>query len=107
MKISQRRILCFFTLISSALLAGTAAAQDGQTLFAQKACITCHGESGKTPIMPLYPKLAGQNKEYLIQQMKDIKSGARTNGQAAVMAPIVANLSDEEIKAIAEYLSTQ
>ena len=55
--------------------------------------------------MPLYPRLAGQNKEYLIQQMHDIKSGKRDNGQAAVMKPIVANLSDDEIAAIAEYLS--
>ena len=39
--------------------------------------------------------------------MKDIKSGARSNGQSAVMKGIVAAVSDDELKAIAEWLSKQ
>ena len=51
------------------------------------------------------PKLNGQNKEYLLAQMKDIKSGARSNGMAAAMKAMVANVSEEEMAAIADYLS--
>lgn len=60
----------------------------------------------KLPIMPTYPKLAGQNAQYALNQMLDIKSGARANGQAAAMKGIVAGVSDDELKAIAEWLST-
>ncbi|MGB1172350.1 MAG: c-type cytochrome, partial [Marinobacterium sp.] len=28
-------------------------------------CASCHGSAGKAPIMGSYPKLAGQNAEYL------------------------------------------
>ena len=55
--------------------------------------------------MPAYPKIAGQSLEYTTQQMNDIKSGARSNGQSIVMKGIMAGVSDEEIKAISTYLS--
>ena len=55
--------------------------------------------------MPNYPKLAGQNAAYAEAQMKDIKSGARNNGQTAAMKGVMHLVNDEEIKAIAEWLS--
>ena len=54
---------------------------------------------------PTDPKLAGQSREYLANQVKDIRDGRRTNGQAAVMKAIVASLTDAEIDAIARYLA--
>jgi len=39
--------------------------------------------------------------------MKDIKTGARNNAQSAVMKGIVANVSDDEMKTIAEWLAAQ
>ena len=83
-----------------------AVAADGAELYKAKACFSCHGADAKTPIMPLYPKLAGQNAQYALNQMLDIKSGKRANGQSAVMKGIVAGVSDDELKAIAEWLST-
>lgn len=83
----------------------TTGAADGQALFGQRLCSTCHGPEGKTPIQSAYPKLAGQNKEYLVQQITDIQSGARNNGLTAVMKPIVEKVTAEEIEAIAKYLS--
>jgi cytochrome c len=79
---------------------------DGEKLFQTKTCSTCHGKDGKTPIMPMYPKIAGQNKEYTKQQMLDIKSGARSNGQSAAMKGVMHLVSDEEIQALAEYIAT-
>ena len=52
-----------------------------------------------------YPKLAGQNAAYAEAQMKDIKSGARTNGQSAAMKGVMGLVNDEEIKELADYLS--
>jgi len=79
----------------------------GAELYKSKTCFTCHGADANSPIMPVYPKLAGQNAVYLTNQMKDIKSGAREHGQTLVMKGIMANVSDEEIQAIAEWISTQ
>ena len=89
-----------------ALGMGTASAS-GADLFTAKGCGGCHGPDAKSPIMPTYPKLAGQNAEYAAAQMKDIKSGARANGQAAAMKGVMAGVSDAEIKEIATWLSSQ
>lgn len=86
-------------------MATPAWALDGAKLYKEKTCLTCHGKDAKTPIMPNYPKLAGQNAEYALQQMKDIKSGARNNGQTAAMKGVMHLVNDDEMKAIAEYLS--
>ena len=67
--------------------------------------MACHGADAKTSIMPTYPNLAGQNAEYLLAQMKDIKSGARNNGQTAVMKGIVAAITEDELGVLAEYIA--
>jgi cytochrome c len=102
----------YTTLIASvactlALFAtGSVLAADGAALYKDKTCVACHGKDAKTPLMPLYPKIAGQNKEYIKQQMLDIKTGTRSNGQTAAMKGVMHLVSDEEIEVIAEYLST-
>jgi len=88
------------------LTTGVAMALDGENLFKTKTCFTCHGKDGKTPIMPNYPKIAGQNRDYVLQQMTDIKSGARSNGQSAAMKGVMGLVSDEEMEALADYIST-
>lgn len=88
---------------ASATLSG--AALEGESLYSERLCITCHGPEGKTPIGPHYPRLAGQNKDYLVQQLKDIKTNVRTAGISSVMRSFVQNVSDEDIEAIATYLS--
>lgn len=82
-------------------------AVDGAALFKSKTCWSCHGKDANTPIMPVYPKLAGQNADYAFNQMKDIKSGARNNGQTAAMKGVMGLVSEEEIRAIADWLATQ
>ena len=83
----------------------TAFAADGAATYTAKGCAACHGADAKTPIMPAYPKIAGQGKEYVTQQLTDIKSGKRNNGQSAAMKGIMAGVSEDEIKVLAEYIS--
>ena len=85
---------------------GIALAADGEALYQSKTCFTCHGKDGKTPIMPGYPNIAGQNKEYTLQQMADIKSGARSNGQSAAMKGVMHLVSEDEMKALSDYIAT-
>ncbi len=96
-------------LVAGILMAGISTtsvfAADGAAVYAAKGCAACHGADAKSPIMPQYPKIAGQSKEYLTQQMTDIKSGSRNNGQTVVMKGIMAGVSEEEIAVIADYIS--
>lgn len=84
----------------------TQAFADGKALYTSKLCGTCHGPDGKKPIMPTYPKIAGQNAAYSLQQIKDIRDGKRKNGMAAAMKALVASLSDADAKTIADWLAT-
>ena len=94
------------TLLAATFVASPAiAALDGAALYKDKTCNACHGPKGDKPLMPNYPKVAGQNAAYMEQQMKDINSGARANGQSAAMKGVMHLVNDEEIKAIADYLS--
>ena len=99
LKLSASAIITslFITVSGSAMA-------DGAALYSQT-CASCHGATGAEPIMGTYPKIAGQNSDYLVQQMKDFKSGARTNAQSAVMKGMVAALSEDNMKQIADFLA--
>ena len=79
----------------------------GMELYTQRFCIGCHGPAGKSPVSSNYPVLAGQNREYLIQQFKDIRGGSRNNALTSTMSALVQNVTNEEITAIATYLAAQ
>jgi cytochrome c553 len=66
-------------------------------------CSACHGADGNS-IAPTFPKLAGQNERYLLKQLKDFKSHSRID---ALMAGIVAPLSEADMADLATYFSTQ
>ncbi len=83
-----------------------AAELDGAKLFKNRTCATCHGKDGNTPILNHYPSIGGQSAQYVAQQMKDIKSGARSNGDSGAMKTVMLLVADDEIQAIAEYVAT-
>ena len=94
------------TALLVALSPAAVLSADGEKLYQTKTCSTCHGKDGRTPIMPMYPKIAGQNQAYTLQQLKDIKSGARNNGQTAAMKGVMHLVSDDEMQALSEYIAT-
>ncbi|MCK9605684.1 MAG: cytochrome c4 [Methylomonas sp.] len=61
-------------------------------------CMGCHGNALQGNGQ--FPKLAGQHPEYISMQLANFKSGARKAGQ---MNAIAKTLSDDDIKALAEY----
>jgi cytochrome c553 len=69
-------------------------------------CIACHGVDGNAPILDTYPKLGGQNAAYLEASIKAYKRGERTGANAALMLPMIANLSDADIADISAYFSS-
>jgi cytochrome c len=82
--------------VAALAVAAPALALDGAKLYQEKTCWSCHGKDAKTPLKGQpYPKLAGQNPAYAEAQMKDIKSGARNNGQTAAMKGVMVLVNDE------------
>ncbi|HHM05066.1 MAG TPA: cytochrome c4 [Gammaproteobacteria bacterium] len=70
-------------------------------------CVNCHGErgNGKAPNVAQFPVIGGQHRDYIIKELKDFKSGLRSNDPAGMMANIAKGLSEEEMEALANYLS--
>lgn len=66
-------------------------------------CATCHGPAGNST-NPAWPKLAGQNADYFVQELKAFKSGARKD---PLMSPQVATLSVQDMKDLAAYYAQQ
>ncbi len=97
------------------LWAGAALAQDtakadpakGQKIVSQ-VCAACHGPDGNS-VAPANPKLAGQFSEYLYKQLHNFKAkdGKKAERENPIMAGMVANLSDADMKNVAAYFSEQ
>jgi cytochrome c len=98
-------LLIFISLLLMSTSTMTYAADEGEALYKSNRCATCHGPKGVKTLMPVYPKLASQNKAYLLQVMKEMKNGNRTEGMSSVMQPSLQGLSEAEMVAIAEWLS--
>jgi len=92
--------------VLSLSLGTVAIAADGAELYKTKTCWSCHGKDAKTPLLPIYPRLAGQSADYAFNQMKDIKSGTRANGMSAAMKGVMGLVNEEEMRAIADWLAT-
>ena len=68
------------------------------------ACAACHGPSG-AGIPVQFPRLAGQHPEYILAQLTTFRSGERANDAAKMMRVIASKMTDQEMKAVAEYIS--
>ncbi len=94
-------------LLSTGLLilfGGTAAANpDLAKSIVKEKCHLCHGEEGEAS-SAIYPRLAGQNQNYLIKQLKNFRDGKRKSDTMNEMAK---DLKDDEIDALAAYFSSK
>jgi len=66
------------------------------------ACAGCHGPAG-AGLPAQFPRLAGQFPEYTADQLTKFRSGERGNDPEKMMHMIADKLSDQQIKAVAEY----
>ncbi len=95
----RRKILIMMTVvvsISSLVQAG------GKEAYDNAGCAGCHGATGKSMI-PLYPRLNGQNAAYIVKQLKDFQSGVRKDPVMSAMAKMAVGKEQE----IANYLANQ
>jgi cytochrome c553 len=90
-------MLMFFTSATTQA-AGDAAAGKSKSAL----CAACHGPEGISST-DIWPNLKGQKYGYLVKQIKAFRDGSRKDPS---MQPMVANLSDDDIKNIAAYYSS-
>lgn len=70
-------------------------------------CKGCHGADGKIVALGKSAVIAGQDKAVLIASMNEYKAGTKNvAGMGSLMKGQVASMSDEDIEAVAEYLSS-
>jgi cytochrome c553 len=106
----KRALALVVTLLPCFAMAQPAAKPDpgkGQQIASQ-VCGACHAADGNSPAAA-NPKLAGQFPEYLRKQLANFKAaeGKKAERENAVMAGMVANLSDEDMRNVAAYYASQ
>jgi cytochrome c553 len=69
------------------------------------ACVACHGPRGRGNPAANYPDVGGQWSQYLVQQLKYFRSGERANDRNAQMRSQAQVMSDEEIRAVSEFMA--
>jgi len=90
-------------LVLGAVLIGEASADRTAGEIVRQRCQKCHGLEGRSSD-PEFPKLAGQNADYLTRQLANFKTGVRTSKR---MKERVADLTGGEMRALALYFSEQ
>jgi cytochrome c553 len=98
---------CFLGFVTAAALlvsgVGYAADLEAAKKKVSEICQACHGMDGNSQV-PEYPKLAGQNQDYLAKALRDYKSGARKDPS---MNGFAGMLTSQDIDNLAAYFSTQ
>ena len=102
---TQRTMACAFVL---PLLAGAAHAQQAADTDMRSAallasnCANCHGTLGNA--QGAMPSLAGQQKPYIVEQMRAFRDGKRP---ATIVHQLAKGYTDQQIELIAEFFSRQ
>jgi len=70
------------------------------------ACAACHSAGGKGMDLAGFPGVATQSVTYLKMQLEKFRSGVRNNDLNGMMQNIAIKLTDEDIEAVAQYMSS-
>jgi cytochrome c553 len=96
----MKKIVLAMTIAGTTLLMA-----DGAALYAK--CAGCHGADGKTKALGKSNPIAGMAGEKTVEDLKGYKAGTlNQHGMGGLMKGQAANRSDEDMKAVAEYIST-
>lgn len=97
----MKRIILALGLLGMA--SANAANVDLAKSIVKEKCHLCHGEEGEAS-SAIYPRLAGQNRNYLVKQLKNFRDGKRKSDTMNEMAK---GLKDDQIDALADYFSSK
>lgn len=86
--------------------AGEALYRSGDAERGIPACIGCHGPGGAGNDAAAYPRVGGQQADYAAAQLRAYRDGGRSGtDKAKMMSEVAAKMSDDDIAAVASYLS--
>jgi cytochrome c553 len=75
--------------------------------YAEQVCSNCHGLDGN-PVSPGFPRLAGQQPDYIVAQLKNFRSHQRLDPPGyQYMWGLSRHLTDTQIDALADYYAHQ
>ncbi|WP_407331874.1 c-type cytochrome [Enterovibrio sp. 27052020O] len=104
----MKKLALLLTLIASFTAYAQGDAEAGKAK--STTCAACHGPDGNS-LIPANPVLAGQHEKYLLKQLKEFKLGMTSGGEQgrynAVMAGMVAALSEQDMADLAAYYASQ
>ena len=75
----------------------------GRKVVQGNRCVSCHKDEFSG--VQATPRLAWQREDYLLKALREFKAGQRVGGGVAAMADVVYPLTDDDLRALAHYLS--
>lgn len=72
-------------------------------MYAQT-CAQCHGRAGRG--MASFPSIAGRDADYLQGRLEQYRAGETVGPNSALMKPVAAELSDEDIASLADFIAS-
>ena len=92
-------------IVIATLFAGTTLLMaDGAALFAK--CAGCHGQNGEKAALGKSAVIQGQDAAKTVEQLNGYKAGTlNQHGMGALMKGQVASMSEDDIKAVADYIA--
>ncbi len=100
-------VMSCMALVAMAAATGVRAQEASPTQYAERVCASCHGHRGFS-ISPAFPRLAGQQEEYLKVQLRAFRDRTRADPMAqAYMWGMSSQLSREMINGLARYYAVQ
>lgn len=106
MRFQNRRVPALGLLVAALAGAWVEPARAGDAAVgrakAHAVCQACHGEDGKAVLVGA-ANLSGQEKEYLVRQLRAFRAGSRHHEQMTIIAK---SLSDADIENVSEWYSS-
>ena len=97
----MRLFLLLLTLTPLNLWASDKGIDSSEDIFKSR-CVSCHGEA--TAALPV-PRIMGQNRTFLFDELIKFKTNKRTDLKMGEMPAMVQGYSDDELNDLAAYIS--
>ncbi len=78
--------------------------RSGNAATGVASCMGCHGPAGLGNPAAQFPRISGQHAAYAEKALKDFRGKMRTNDTQKMMQGVAANMTDEEIAAVTQYI---
>lgn len=92
-------------LLTLGISPGTAQDHSSAEALYKKVCRNCHGPQAKG--MASFPRLVGLSAEHIVSRLQAYRAGEKVGANSALMFPVAAELTDEEIAGLAAYITQE